>query len=402
MPRSMRRVRPLFLFTLLVAALPLCAQTSEEISFQRTFLLRNVSGTAANPGPVSHHPHLFSRGDWTMFGEGAVFLSYATETGPPVQRNEAFSTNWVAGGAQRQLGRRGLVLFKARASLEPFTIKQDGYPQLLQSVSTERGGPLADRMRAQDLLGEAAVHLAYRTSTASFLHLYAAPIGAPPVGAVPYAQRASSEEFAEAPYAYDVQESFHHATRVVTAGFATPWFGLEGGVFHDAPTFGRHTETGDGKIDSRAARLTITPVRNLSFQASRAELGDSKLKVNSASLSYGGEAASASGIWTSRQSATGVELHSLALEMTFRADRNTFMGRVESVDRPVRLARLQTQRTTHYAAGYIFDVLRGPYRAGIGANLDYHTNTHDLPADYGHKPQTIYLFVRLRTDSASR
>jgi len=398
----MRRVLSLFLFTLLLTALPLFAQTAEEISFQRTFLLRNVSGTAANPGPVSHHPHLFARGDWTMFGEGALFLTYASETGPPVQQNEAFSSNWLAGGAQRQLGRRGLVLFKGRASLEPFTIKQEGYPQLLQYVSPERGGPVVDRMRAHDLIGEAAVHLAYRTSNASFLHLYAAPIGAPPVGAVPYAQRASSEEFAEAPYAYDVQESFHHATRVVTAGFSMPWFGLEGGVFHDAPTFGKHTETGDGKIDSRAARLTITPSRNLSLQASRAELGDAKLKVNSASISYGSEAAAVSGIWTSRQRPSGIELRSLALEVTFRANRSTFMGRVESVDRPIRLALLQSDKTTHYAAGYLFDVFRGRYRTGIGANLDYHTNTHTLSADYGHKPQTIYLYVRLRTDSASR
>src|SRR5471032_1546025 len=105
----------------LLYALPLLAQTSDDISFQRTFLLRNISGTSFNAGDAPHHPHIVTRGDWTTFWGGALFAEYSIETGPKVQRNELFSTNWIAGGAQHSLGSRGLVLFRGRASLEPLT-----------------------------------------------------------------------------------------------------------------------------------------------------------------------------------------------------------------------------------------------------------------------------------------
>ncbi len=378
---------------LLLFALPLFGQTSDEITFQRTFLLRNISGTAFNPGPAPHHPHIVNRNGWTIFWGGALFMNYSSESGPDRQRNEAFSLNWVAGGAQRALGSRGLVMFRGRASLEPYTIKERGYPQMLQWVSPESGGPLLDAMRAHDLIGEAAVDVAFRTSTNSFLHLYVAPVGDPAFGSVPYAQRTSSEELAEAPFAYDVQETTHDSTRVITAGFGSRFITLEGSAFHDAVSHGKHTSFDSGSdIDSRSVRLTITPVRNVMLQASRGELGDAKRKINSASLTVGNEAGALSAIWTKRE-----DLSAGTIEGTIRFARNTASARIETVDRPPGfLGRTDIWRTTHFTVGYLFDILRGSYRAGIGANVDYHTQYRELPRRYGHKPQAIYLFVRLR------
>src|SRR5688500_19581342 len=46
-----------------------------------------------------------------------------------------------------------------------------------------------------------------------------------------------------------------------------------------------------------------------------------------------------------------------------------------------------TEQTTHFAVGYIFDFLRSPrLRAGAGVSADYHTQSHELPPRYGHKP----------------
>ncbi len=384
---------------LLLFALPLSGQTSDEITFQRTFLLRNISGTSFNPGPAPHHPHIVNRGEWTTFWGGALFLNYSSESGPDVQRNEAFSLNWITGGVQRNLGSRGLVMFRGRASLEPYTIKERGYPQMLQWISEESGGPLLDAMRAHDLIGEAAVDLAFRTSTTSFLHLYVAPVGDPAFGAVPYALRTSSEEFAEAPFAYDVQETMHDSTRVITAGFGSRFVTLEGSAFHDAVSHGRHTSfDGGGDIDSRSARLTITPVRNVVLQASRGELGDAKRKISSASMTVGNESGALSAIWT-----RGRDLSAGTIEGTIRFARNTVAARVETVDRPPGfLGRTDIWRTTHFTVGYLFDILRGSYRAGIGANVDYHTQYRELPRRYGHKPQAIYVFVRLRTEARTR
>jgi hypothetical protein len=390
---------------LLIIASPLAAQTSDEISFQRTFLLRNVTGTVFNPGSTPHHLHLVDRGTWTTFCEGAVFGTYSSESGPEVQRNEGFSTNWFAGGAQRTVGSRGLLLLRARASLEPFTVpEEDGYPQMLQFLSAENGGPVLDRMRPHDLLGEAAAHFAFRTSTATFLHLYVAPVGVPALGTVPYAQRTSSEEFAEAPFAYDVQETTHDSTSVVTAGFGSRWLSVEGSVFHDAVTTGRHTTIDTGDIDSRSVRLTVTPTENLALQVSRGELGDAEREMSTASLTWSSGGFSLGAIYTNRETQTGEELSAGTLETTFRFARNTVMARVESVDRPAGfLDEPDVERTSHFTLGYIFDFFtRGGYRAGAGVNIDYHTQSHEFPARYGHKPQAVYVFARLRTDATRR
>jgi hypothetical protein len=391
-------VAALFLF-----ASSALAQTSDDISFRRTFLLRNVTGTASNPGPAPHHPHLFERGSTTFFYGGSAFGTYSYEVGPEEQRNELFSTNWFSAGAQWALGSRALLLVRGRASLEPYTVPEEGYPQMLQFVSAESGGPLLDSMRPHDLVGEAAVHLAFHLGGSTFLHAYAAPVGTPALGAVPYAQRLSSEEFAEAPYAYDVQETFYDSTKVVTAGFGSRWVSIDASVFHDAVTTGRHTEIADGDIDSRSARLTVTPIPSLALQVSRGELGDDEREVDSASISWANDRAAVSAIYTSRTTALGEELAAGTLETTFRIARSTFMARAESVDRPAGfLGNPEIERTSHFAFGFIYDFMTGPYRTGAGVNIDYHTQTHDIEDLYGHKPQAIYLFVRVRTDSARR
>src|SRR5438552_7866764 len=249
----MRRLLCLLLFLPTIAL----AQTSD-------LLLRNASGTAANPGVSPHH--VVANGDWSGYVEGAAFLTSVSEKGPAVQRHETFSTNWLAAAAQRSIGSRGLVLFRVRGSAEPLTIKSDGYPQLFQRISRDAGGPLVDAMRAQDLIGEAAMQVAWRATASSYAHLYLAPVGDPAIGALPYAVRASSEEFAEGPFAYSVEEPVHGATRVITGGFTSSVIAVDGGVFHHSITTGRHSSIDDGNIDSWGARVTITPVRNVSLQ----------------------------------------------------------------------------------------------------------------------------------------
>jgi hypothetical protein len=374
---------------------------------QGTDPLHNVSGTAGSAGVESPWVRAGS-GGWTFFHGLDAHVTYVSESGPTTQRNEVFSTNWLAVGLHREFGDRGFVLLRGRASLEPYTLpKDDGYPQMLQYVSPESGGPLVDRMRAHDLIGEAAVQAGWRPTRSTLLHVYAAVVGDPALGAAPYALRSSGVDFAEAPYAYDVQESFHDATSVITAGFATRWLTLEGSVFHDAVTFGKHTEIDTGDIDSKSVRATLTPTPNLAIQASRGELGEDAAKrtISSASLSYGTPAVALTALWTRRENVTRDTETAYGFEVALRHARSTLLGRAEWVDRPLGfpdlppVLPLAVEQTTHYALGYIFDFANGPhYRAGAGVNIDYHTQSHDLPDRYGHKPQAIYAFVRFRSN----
>lgn len=343
--------------------------------------IRNASGTAANPAWLA--APVTTRGNWMTTFDGAVFLTTVSQTGPAVQQHDTFSTNWLAVAAERRVGGNGFVLFRLRGSLEPMTIKSEGYPQLFQRISPESGGPLVDRMRAQDLVSEAAVQIGYRTSATSYAHLYIGAVGDPALGALPYAVRPSSEDFAEGPFAYDVQESIHNATRVATAGFSSQAVAIDGSVFHHSVTTGDHSSIDDGDIDSWSARVTINPIGRLSFQASHGSLGDAKVKVNSASASYGTRAAAFSAIWTE----VGGR-RSIAAELAGHIRITTLMVRGENVE---------GQDRTHVTAGAIVDFMhRTAYRAGVGVNIDYHTNTKPLTSVYGHKPQSIYLFARVR------
>lgn len=329
--------------------------------------------------------------EWHPFFDGAAFGTYVTETGPK-KHNRAFSTNWFMAGAERGIGNRGSILARARLSLEPLTVPKQGYPQLLQYVSPRSGGPLVDAMRAHDLIEELSLGLEWRP-----LAIRLAPAGEPPIGPRPYAQRASSIDFAEAPFAYDVQESFHRATRVVSGGITTHAVDLEYGVFHQSITAGRHTSIDDGSIDSWGARLTLAPESRLSAQISTGRLGDAKSKLSTASISYNSALLVASAIWTKRDDSTAY-----SLETSLRAARSVLMARAEWVDRPLGIFSETERRTAHVTLGYIFDIFRVPrQRAGIGINADYHNASRALERVYGHKPQSVYMFLRWRTERIS-
>ena len=366
--------------------------------------LRNVSGTTPNPGQTP--PWVTSgSGGWTFFHGLSAHVAQVSESGPLESRTEVFSTNWLVAGLHRDLGSRGFVLLRGRASLEPYTISDnDGYPQLLQYISEEAGGPLVDRMRPQDLFGEAAVQVGFRPSESTLIHAYAALVGDPALGTAPFALRSSGVDFAEAPFAYDLQEPFHDSTSVVTLGFNARVFAIEGSMFHDATTFGDHTEIDSGDIDSHSVRLTVMPSQNIALQVSRGTLGEdvNERDISTASVAFGTQNVAATALWTRREQEGQVARTGYSFELALRGARNTLMARAEWVDRPTGfpdvVTSAATEQTTHLVVGYIFDLIANPaFRVGAGVNADYHTQSHELPTRYGHKPQAIYAFVRLRS-----
>lgn len=362
--------------------------------------LRFVSGTTLQAGDPLW---LTSSGDsWRTFGAFSAHVTYVSETGPEEQRNEVFSTNWAVLGAVRDFD-RGFFLARARVSLEPFTISDPGYPQILQYIPAAEQ-PI-DWMRPHDFLGEAAVQAGFRPTASTLVHLYVAPAGDPALGTAPDVLRASSREFAEAPFAWDLQESFHAATSVVTAGFATSWISVDGSVFHDASRDDEYTSIDSGDLDSKSARVTLTPSPSMALQVSRGELGEDAAQrtISSASLTWRRGPVALSALWTQREFDGDRDSEvAYGAELLVRANRHSLMARAEWVDRPSGFPEepfpAGLEQTTHVTAGYLFDFLaRTAFRTGVGVNIDYHTQSYDLEHIYGHKPQSIYAFVRVRS-----
>ncbi|HEX8253340.1 MAG TPA: hypothetical protein VF846_09350, partial [Thermoanaerobaculia bacterium] len=232
-------------------------------------------------------------------------------------------------------------------------------------------------------------------------------VGQPALGAAPAQLRTSGVDFAEAPFAYDIQETVQDSTSVVTAGFSTRWIALEASAFHDAMTTGDHTELDSGDIDSQSFRVTLMPSQNFHVQVSRGELGEdlAQRTITSASASYGSKNAGLTALWTRREYESGrVAETAYGVEVMLRGTRNTFSVRAEHVDRPAGFpfitlpVGVEVEPATHFTAGYIFDFMAtGNYRLGAGVNIDYRTQTRELEHVYGHKPQGIFTFVRFRT-----
>lgn len=363
---------------------------------------RNISGTTPAVGPS---PWVRTgTGPLTFFHGFDVHVTHLTQTGPEEQETATFSTNWFGAGAQLDLGPRSFVLARGRVSLEPYTIDEEGYPQFFQYVPEENR---IGRMRGNDLIGEAAVQAGYRVTNATLLSLYGGLVGQPAFGPAPVQLRASGVDFAEAPFAWEMQEMVNDSTSVVTAGFATRLFTIEGSIFHDSVEGFNDTDLDTGDIDSRSARFTLTPTPNLAIQVSRAELMEGELAqrdLTSASLSYGGAFAAVTAQWTSREQPEllGSETETAyGIEVALRAARNTFLARAEHLDRPAGFpfpTGAGTEEATHYTAGYIFDFTpRSRYKLGLGVNIDYRTKTRHLEEFFGHKPQGIYTFVRFRS-----
>lgn len=389
-PRMITRVG--FAFALLL---------SSAVFAQGVDPLQNVSGTTFHPGAS---PWVRSgSGAFTFFHGFDAHITYLSQTGPEEQENDVLSTNWFGAGAKLDLGERAFVLARGRISLEPYTI-DDSYPQFFQYVSEDG---LVDRMRPNDLFGEVAVQLGFRPTNASLLSLYGALVGQPALGAAPAKLRPSGLDFAEAPFGYDIQETTHDSASVVTAGFTTRFFTVEASAFHDGATTGDHTELDTGDIDSQSARLTVTPTPRLAIQVSRGELGEdlARREITSASVTYGGTFLAATALWTKRaheEEPAFADETAWGLELALRASRNTFLARIEHVDRPagfpLTIDRTAVEEATHYTAGYLFDFIpNGRYKLGVGVNVDYRTKTRELEDVYGHKPQGIFAFVRLRS-----
>jgi hypothetical protein len=367
--------------------------------------LRNVSGTTADAGAT---PWVTSgTGRLTFFHGFDAHLTYMSQTGPEEQENDIISTNWLAAGARLDLSDRAFVLARGRVSFEPYTI-DDSYLQFFQYLSDQQGSAVAiDRMIPHDLFQEAGVQFGFRPSTSTLISVYGALVGQPALGALPAHLRASGVDFAEAPFAYDIQETYADATSVVTAGFSTRTIALEVSAFHDAMTTGDHTELETGDIDSQSARLTLMPSQNVSLQVSRGKLGEdfAERTVTSGSLSYAASMLAVTALWTRREYESGrVPETAYGFEIAIRGARNTFMARAEHVDRPAGFpfpnspVGIATEEATHFTGGYLYDFISGGrYRLGLGVNIDYRTQTRHLEEVYGHKPQGIFTFVRFRT-----
>jgi hypothetical protein len=397
------------------------AENTRTAESAAILLMKQASGTSANPASV-RTPMLEKKiGEWKLMLHGEGFISDVQQTGP-LGAGKFFSTNWFMGMAEHELG-GGTFEMRAMMSLEPATVTGRAYPELFQTGETAFGQQLVNGQHPHNLFMELSVAYAHKIHEKTTIEIYFAPVGDPALGPVAFPHRASADELPQAPLSHHLQDSTHISDEVITAAIFRPHWGLEVSGFHGAEPGENRWIIQTGAPDSWSARADWMPTKNWSAQFSAGrltkpealEVGDQVRTEASVSYNRPWE----SGHWTTsviwgrvHKTAAQRNLNSYLVESVVQFRKKNYVtGRAELVDRDELLAdNMQVQqqlaatvgttfRVGAFTAGYTRDIHILPHvLTGLGANATLYRVPGVIQPYYGASPAAFYVFLRFRLE----
>jgi hypothetical protein len=214
-------------------------------------------------------PHF---GKWGLLLHGTLYAGYDYTSGERGWRR-FFGRNTLMGSLFRTF-EHSEWLFRCAISLEPLTIGERGYPQLLQSGQQADGERVHDRMYALDFFRELATSYSWEVTRDWGAMFYAALAGEPAVGPVTFTQRISASPDPLAPLGFVAQENSHTAFGVLTVGAFTRTMKFEASWFNGSLPGDHKFTVALRRPDSYAGRISWNPYSWLSTQISYAYLGN--------------------------------------------------------------------------------------------------------------------------------
>lgn len=230
-----------------------------------------VAGTNWNPRSVAMDGRHLMRGDWMLMLHGTLTAAYVRERGPRGD-DGVYALNMVMLQAARSLG-RGALDVRTMLSAEPAMGKR-GYPLLLQTGESADGAtPLFDRQHPHDLVMELSATYRFAIDTGLALFAYAAPVGSPAFGPVPFMHRASGAALLRAPVSHHVQDGSHITNGVITLGVVSERrVKIEGSLFNGLEPDEKRWDIEAPRFESYAVRVSALAGRDWAFQASVAQV----------------------------------------------------------------------------------------------------------------------------------
>jgi hypothetical protein len=312
-------------------------------------MTRNGSGTGWQPDATPMYAYMKHGGKWNYMLHGSLFLRYTSQNfnnqGKKGQDSKVSLPNWVMGMAQRQVGKNGLLTFRAMVSLDRLTDGGAGYPLLFQSGETWKGQALIDRQHPHDLVSELAVGYTQRVNDKIDVTLYAGYPGEPALGPTAFMHRMSAFNNPDAVLGHHWQDATHITFGVVTAGVRYGKFKLEGSSFTGREPDENRFNFDKPRFDSYSYRLLFNPSINWAIQASRGfikspEAGHAGQNVNrtTASVQHSGKLSGenrwiASSIVWGYNDSQGHSEHSFLAESNLQLNKWALYGRYEFVQK---------------------------------------------------------------------
>ena len=379
------------------------------------------SGTAWQPLSTPMYMHHKTAGDWLLMFHYNLVTGVNRQSGPRgVTKFE--SANWFMPMAYRKVG-PGTLQLRGMFSAEPFTFPPGGSPLLFQTGETYKGEPIIDRQHPHDLFMELSAQYTVPVGERGTWFTYFGYPGEPALGPVAFMHRMSASENSSATLSHHLQDSTHIAFGVLTTGFTYRWIKLEGSIFNGREPDENRYDFDSHKWNSRAARLSVMPNSNWTFQISHGFLRspeskepEADIRRTSASLQYNrpfnrGNWASAF-VWGRNHVSSSheiINLNGYTLESTVNfLDRNYLYTRLELVDkddllRPADRAQLgiTTDHPSFRIGAYTFGGARDIWNTervsvAIGSDVTFFSKPAILDQIYGSNPVGWKLFLRMR------
>lgn len=377
---------------------------------------REASGTSWLPDETPMYALHAQAGGWMLMAHGNAFVQYLDEGGDRGDR-QAGSVNWVMGMADRAVGGGHLGL-RAMLSLEPWTIRGCGYPDLLASGETCKGAPIHDRQHPHDLFMELAATYDRPIAGGVRLQLYGGPAGEPALGPTAFPHRVSAMPSPLAPITHHWLDATHISYGVLTGGVHGSRWKAEGSVFNGREPDEQRTNLDLGALDSWSARAWFLPSRRWALQVSGGRLTAAEANADggpridqdrvTASATYH-RMFGAGGVWASTvawgrnaEPGGGAATNALLAESNLTlAERDTWFGRFELSQKSghdlaldshdvFTLAKLQVGYTRYMAAW-------NGLRPGIGGGVSTSIVPASLRPEYGRRVNLGFaLFLTLR------
>jgi hypothetical protein len=188
--------------------------------------------------------------NWTWDASAFVGWNYQQRKFTDFQTIE--SQNWAMGALTRDV-RTGRLHLTGMISLEPFTMKKIGSPQVFQTGETYQQAPLIDYQHPHDLFMHASA--AYSTRLGPLTaRLEAALVGAPPVGPEVFMHRPSAADNPQAPLGHHQLDATHITHGVLAGGLERAGIGFDAAWFQGAEPDENRTDLDLGALDSWAVR----------------------------------------------------------------------------------------------------------------------------------------------------
>ena len=235
---------------------------------------REGSGTSWLPDDTPMYAIHRQAGAWTLMAHANAFVQYLHESGDRGS-HQVGSINWFMGMADRAVG-DGHLGFRGMLSLEPWTIRGCGYPDLLASGEVCQGAAIHDRQHPHDLFMELAATYDRPLVGDVRLQLYGGPVGEPALGPTAFPHRISAMPSPLAPITHHWFDATHITFGVVTGGVYGKRWKAETSVFNGREPDENRTNIDFSALDSYSGRVWFLPTNRWALQLSAGHLTEAE------------------------------------------------------------------------------------------------------------------------------